>query len=65
MKRMQVSPYQLSNGKWRVGGTILEGQLSSVDFTEYASPELFNTKEEAENFVINLCKKGGYELEIK
>ena len=58
---MQVSPYQISNGKWRIGGTMIEG----VNFTECDLLELFNTKEDAEKFVISLCKKEGYELEMK
>jgi hypothetical protein len=61
MKKMQVSPYQIDNGKWRIGGIIIDG----ADFTEYDSLELFETNEEAKNFIIDLCKKEKFELEIK
>jgi hypothetical protein len=53
MKKMQVNFYQLSNGKWRAGGVKVEGQSSSANFTEFDFQELFDTKEDAENFVNN------------
>jgi hypothetical protein len=65
MKKMQVNFYQLSNGKWRAGGVKVEGQSSSANFTEFDFQELFDTKEDAENFVNNFCKKESYELEVK
>lgn len=49
--------------KWMPAGMIIEG--NPPIFTEIELKERFNTQEEADNFIIEIYKKQGYEINRK